>query len=82
MIYSENFTQSREVKEENESQAAKDYVQLVENPRRYILSMIFNSKDTKVTVQILMEIFVKYFSVNRAYVFFQGRRGILGRNFI
>ena len=69
LIYSENFTQSREVKEESESQAAKDYVQLVENPRRYILSMIFNSKDTKVTVQILMEIFVKYFNVNRAYVF-------------
>ena len=56
-------------KKDTDSQAAKDYIQLVENPRRYILSMIFNSKDTALTVQILLEIFLKYFSVNRAYVF-------------
>jgi len=68
IIYSESFTENRETKKDAESQVAKDYVQLVENPRRYILSMIFNSKDTALTVQILLEIFLKYFNVNRAYV--------------
>lgn len=63
------LTENRATKKDAESQTAKDYVQLVENPRRYILSMIFNSKDTALTVQILLEIFLKHFNVNRAYVF-------------
>ena len=68
LFYSESFTENREIKTEKETQAAKDYVQLVESPRRYILSMIFNSEDTAIAIQILLEIFLKYFNVNRAYV--------------
>ncbi len=68
MLYSEDFVVNRE-KEGKSEAATQDFKKLLEDPRQYILSMAFNSNDTALAVQILLEIFAKYFKVDRAYVF-------------
>ncbi len=68
MLYSATFVEKRE-KEGKINETTQDFRKLLEDPRQYILTMAFNSKDTSLAVQILLEIFAKYFKVDRAYVF-------------
>lgn len=68
MLYSANFVETRE-KAEDGNEPRQDLQKLLEDPKHYILDMAFNSKDTELAVQILLEIFAKYFRVHRAYVF-------------
>ena len=82
LIYSADFKKTRGVQKGEESKNAQDYNKLVENPQRYILSMIFNAKDTALTVKILMDIFAKHFNVNRAYVLWHTEEGIFWPQFL
>ena len=68
MVYSSHFVEQRE-KVTTEGESRQDLQKLLENPKQYILDMAFNSKDTELAVQILLEVFAKYFKVHRAYVF-------------
>lgn len=67
-IYEENFTDNRAVKNNEEKVQSQDYQQLLSNPSDYILHMMLKTEDPKLTVQILLEIFAKFFNVQRAYV--------------
>ena len=69
LIYSTNFDKNREPLKNPNQQHSADYQQLITNPLEYIFHMVFKSKDTSLTVQILLEIFAKYFNLQRAYVF-------------
>ena len=67
-LYASGFVEKRE-KVVEESESRQDLQKLLEDPKHYILDMAFNSKNTELAVQILLEIFAKYFRVHRAYVF-------------
>lgn len=69
-IYSEKIKieNSKQIVEES-SLLSQNFRKMLANPMEYIFQMVFNSKDTSLSVQILLEIFAKYFKVHRAYVF-------------
>ena len=69
-IYNKNLSVSKakDIVEES-SLPTRNFRKMLANPMEYIFQMVFNSKDTSLAVQILLEIFAKYFKVHRAYVF-------------
>lgn len=46
-----------------------DFRELADNPKRYIMRKVIESKDTMLALDILLGIFMKQFRVNRAYIF-------------
>ena len=46
-----------------------DFQELMDNPKRYIMRKVIESKDTMLALDILLDIFMKQFQVNRAYIF-------------
>ena len=70
-IYSEGFEVSEEktAGEEKDDNLSTNFRQMLSNPSEYIFRMVFNSKDTSLSVELLLQIFAKYFKVHRAYVY-------------
>ena len=70
-VYSEDLKNNGEKKvAENEfGTNNQNFRKMLSNPMEYIFQMVYNSKDTSLSVQLLLQIFAKYFDVHRAYVF-------------
>ncbi len=68
VVYTASFIGHREKETEKDRPERAEYKKLVDNPLEYIFHMVMQSKDTSLTVQILLEIFAKHFGVHRAYV--------------
>ncbi len=72
-IYSASFDAlSDDDKSQNKAESnilSTNFRQMLSNPMEYIFQMVFNSKDTSLSVQLLLQVFAKYFKVHRAYVF-------------
>lgn len=72
-IYSESFDKnSADDKSKDKADSnilSTNFRQMLSNPMEYIFQMVFNSKDTSLSVQLLLQVFAKYFKVHRAYVF-------------
>ena len=68
VIYDDAFGQQRRGMVKDKTRTA-DYKELTEKPLDYIFRMVLHSQDTGLSVHLLLEIFAKYFHVQRAYVF-------------
>ena len=72
-IYSEAISKNLEEEREQDKNVAGSLVtnfrKMLSNPMDYIFQMVFNSKDTSLSVQLLLQVFAKYFKVHRAYVY-------------
>lgn len=73
VIYEEGFTAKGEQEKQKEWDVAdgtsSDYHELFTDPKRYIIRKVMESKDTMLSLEILMGVFAKQFGVHRAYVF-------------
>lgn len=68
-IYSEGLDDAEKKENDNAELPTQNFRKMLSNPMEYIFQMVFNSKDTSLAVQILLQIFAKYFKVHRAYVY-------------
>ena len=68
-IYSKEFKSSTHKDREDVELPIQNFRKMLTNPMEYIFQMVFNAKDTSLSVQLLLQIFAKYFKVHRAYVF-------------
>ncbi len=68
-IYSEGLENAEQRAADNAELPTQNFRKMLSNPLEYIFQMVFNSKDTSLAVQLLLQIFAKYFKVHRAYVF-------------
>lgn len=72
-IYNEKFDKLKVNDSKDDAKGnsllSQNFRKMLANPMEYIFQMVFNSKDTSLSVKILLEIFAKYFKVHRAYVY-------------
>ena len=68
-IYREGLENPNHHAADNAELPSQNFRKMLLNPLEYIFQMVFNSKDTSLAVQLLLQIFAKYFKVHRAYVF-------------
>ena len=68
VVYDETLGSERRQAVQDEA-GTTDYQELTERPLDYIFRIVLHSNDTGVAVRLLLEIFAKYFHVQRAYVF-------------
>ncbi len=68
-IYNENIEDAEKKAADNAELPSQNFRKMLSSPMEYIFQMVFNSNDTSLAVQLLLQIFAKYFKVNRAYVF-------------
>ena len=68
-IYRDGLENSKHKTDDNAELPTQSFRKMLLNPMEYIFQMVFNSKDTSLAVQLLLQIFAKYFKVHRAYVF-------------
>ncbi len=68
-IYREGMENAEERETDNAELPTQNFRKMLSNPMDYIFEMVFHSKDTSLAVQLLLQIFAKYFKVHRAYVF-------------
>lgn len=68
-IYDEQFKGGSHALAEDISTPSQNFRKMLSNPLEYIFQMVFNSKDTSLAVQLLLQVFAKYFKVHRAYVY-------------
>lgn len=68
-IYNEQIEDAEKRVADNAELPTQNFRKMLANPMEYIFQMVFNSRDTSLAVQLLLQIFSKYFKVNRAYVF-------------
>lgn len=67
-IFSEGLESAEKKAADNAELPSQNFRKMLSNPMEYIFQMVFNSKDTSLAVQLLLQIFAKYFKVHRAYV--------------
>jgi diguanylate cyclase (GGDEF)-like protein len=68
-IFSEGLENDEKKAADNAELPTQNFRKMLASPMEYIFQMVFNSKDTSLAVQLLLQIFAKYFKVHRAYVF-------------
>lgn len=68
-IYTDGLEDAEQRETDNAELPSQNFRKMLSNPMEYIFQMVFNSKDTSLAVQLLLQIFAKYFKVHRAYVF-------------
>ncbi len=68
-IYSDGMESAEQKEQDNAELPTQNFRKMLSNPMEYIFQMVFNSRDTSLAVQLLLQIFAKYFKVHRAYVF-------------
>ena len=68
-IYSKEFKNQKHREKEDVELPIQNFRKMLTNPMEYIFQMVFNAKDTSLSVQLLLQIFAKYFKVHRAYVY-------------
>ena len=68
-IFFEGLENDEKKAADNAELPTQNFRKMLANPMEYIFQMVFNSKDTSLAVQLLLQIFAKYFKVHRAYVF-------------
>ena len=68
-IYRDGLENPEHRAADNSELPSQSFRKMLLNPMEYIFQMVFNSKDTSLAVQLLLQIFAKYFKVHRAYVF-------------
>ncbi len=68
-IYTDGLESAEQRQADNAELPSQNFRKMLSNPMEYIFQMVFNSKDTSLAVELLLQIFAKYFKVHRAYVF-------------
>ena len=68
-IFFEGLENAEQRAADNAELPTQNFRKMLSNPMEYIFQMVFNSKDTSLAVQLLLQIFAKYFKVHRAYVY-------------
>ena len=69
VLYATVFVGHRAEDDNSDDSSSQELRQLLQQPKEYIFNMVYNSRDTSIAVQILLEVFAKYFRVHRAYIF-------------
>lgn len=68
-VYSKEFKNQKHLAKEDVELPIQNFRKMLTNPMEYIFQMVYNAKDTSLSVELLLQIFAKYFKVHRAYVY-------------